>query len=128
HATADTSAPPIYHVKDLYVGFNLWDLLRGRYDIRSLHADGGHLDLVLHPDGTLNLMRAKNLLDSAVADTGAMHLDLRDVQLRNFTASHLEEATGQRVTARIVELALELQMAGDIITAEVDGDLRLDVI
>ena len=128
HATTDTTAPPIYHVKDLYVGFNLWDLLRGRYDIRSLHADGGHLDLVLHPDGTLNLMRAKNLLDSAVADTGAMHLDLRDVQLRNFTASHLEEATGQRVTARIVELALELQMAGDIITAEVDGDLRLDVI
>ncbi|MEL6484879.1 MAG: hypothetical protein AAFP96_08550, partial [Bacteroidota bacterium] len=34
--TKADNAPLIAEVRDIYVGFNLWDMLEGNYDIRSL--------------------------------------------------------------------------------------------
>ena len=128
HTSTDTTGGPIYWIQDLYVGFSVWDIIQGRYDVKTLHAEGGHLDLVQHPDGTLNLLLAKNLLDSAAADTGSMHFKLKDARVRDFTFSHLQEATGKKVTARIHELSAALQMSGGAMAVELDGDIHLDVI
>lgn len=127
HATDDTLQQPIYHIEDLYVGFDLWDIVRGRYNIHSLHGEGGFLDLVQHPDGSLNLLVAKNMGDTTASDTSAFHLDLSDVRLRNFTFSHHHEGTGKHVEARIDELWAVLFMANGTIGADVLGDLHMDV-
>jgi len=127
-ASDDTLAAPIYEIKDLYLCFRLWDLIRGYVDVQSVHAVGGHLDLVLHEDGSLNLLLAKQFAAAEEEDESALHIHLRDLQLRDFTFNHLQGATGQKVTARIAELKADFRSIGDSIAAEVKADLRLDVI
>jgi len=128
HAGDDTTQAPIYAFEDLYLCFRIWDLLRGYIDVRSIHADGGHLDLVLHEDGSLNLLLAKQFATADEADESALHIHLRDLQLRDFTFSHLQEGTGQKVTARIHELKADFRSIGDSIASELEADLHLDVI
>lgn len=101
HGNEDTTQAPIYAIDDLYLCFSIWDLLRGNIDVKSVHASGGHLDLVQHPDGSLNLLLAKQFGTPPAEEGSALHIHLRDLQLRDFTFSHLQEATGQMVTARI---------------------------
>jgi hypothetical protein len=48
----------ILDVAHIYIGFNLWDLVAGNYDIHSLLVEDGFFDLVLHTDGTTNLENA----------------------------------------------------------------------
>lgn len=127
-ATDDTTQAPIYAIKDLYLCFRIWDLLRGYFDVRSVHAEGGRLDLVLHEDGSLNLLLAKQFASADEEDGSALHIHLRDLQLRDFTFSHLQESTGQKVTARIAELRADFRSIGDSLAAELEADLRLDVI
>lgn len=124
----DTASAPIYEIKDLYLCFRIWDLLRGYFDVRSVHAEGGRLDLVLHDDGSLNLLLAKQFATAGEEDGSALHIHLRDLRLRDFTFSHLQESTGQKVTARIAELRADFRSIGDSVAAELKADLRLDVI
>ncbi|MFN9324734.1 MAG: hypothetical protein ACK6A5_05015, partial [Flavobacteriales bacterium] len=128
HASDDTTQAPIYAINDLYLCFRIWDLVRGYFDVQSVHADGGHLDLVQHPDGSLNLLLAKQFATTEEDDASALHIHLRDLQLRDFTFSHLQEGTGQKVTARIAGLNASFRIIGDSIASEVEADLRLDVI
>lgn len=127
-STTDTTAVPIYHVEDLYIGFRLWDMLQGRYDIKTIQAEGGHLHLVHHTDGSLNLLLAKNLTDTTDTDTSALHFALRDLHLRRFTFTHLQEATGKQVVCRIDALDATLAMQDGTIAAEVGTDLYLDIL
>lgn len=129
HESADTTQAPIYAIDDLYLCFRIWDLLRGYFDVRSVHAVGGHLDLVLHPDGNLNLLLAKQFLAAEDStDDAGLHIHLRDLVLQDFTFSHLQESSGQKVTARIAELKADFRSIGDSIAAEVEADMRLDII
>jgi hypothetical protein len=128
HASDDTTQAPIYTFDDLYLCFRIWDLLRGYFDVQSVHADGGHLDLVQHPDGSLNLLLAKQFATAEEDDASALHIHLRDLQLRDFTFSHLQEGTGQKVTARIHRLEAAFSSIGDSIASEVKADLHLDII
>ncbi len=48
----------ILHLSDCYVGFNIWDILKGNYSIKSIKLSNGTIRLVQHKDGTLNLANA----------------------------------------------------------------------
>ena len=51
-------APIILDVADIYIGFDLWDIVTGDYDIQTLLIEEGFFNLVLHKDGTNNLQNA----------------------------------------------------------------------
>jgi hypothetical protein len=80
--TADDKG--IYAFKDVYVGFDVLDLLRGEYTIRKLVLSKGHLYLEKYADGTYNITRAKDRADEGEAG-GATHLDLKQIELRDIT-------------------------------------------
>jgi uncharacterized protein involved in outer membrane biogenesis len=48
----------IIHLKDCYVGFNIWSILKGDYKIKAIKLSDGVMRLVQHTDGTLNLANA----------------------------------------------------------------------
>jgi len=128
HGSNDTTQAPIYTIDDLYLCFSIWDLLRGNFDVKSVHASGGHLDLVQHPDGSLNLLLAKQFGSAPEEEGSALHIHLRDLQLRDFIFSHLQEATGQKVTARIHRMEASFRSVGDSIASEMEADMHLDII
>lgn len=79
--TADD--PAIYAFNDVYVGFDVFDLLRGEYTVRKLVLSNGHLFLEKYADGTYNIVRAK--ARAGEDEEGATHLDLKKIELREIT-------------------------------------------
>ncbi len=59
-ASRDTTTRPLYALDDVFVGFHLLELLQGIYRVKSLSIEGGHADVVKFPDGTFNVLLAKN--------------------------------------------------------------------
>lgn len=95
----ERSGKPIYEVNDMYIGFDIMDLLRGNYEVKSLVLSGGHLDIVQHENGDLNILLAKGVgLDEKEEDTEDeedFSFELKEFYLKDFVISKLNEATGQ---------------------------------
>jgi len=113
--TADDHA--IYAFKDVYVGFDVLDLLRGEYTIRKMVLSDGHLFLEKYEDGTYNISRAKARKDEDEDDT-ATHLDLRSVVLKNITLHEVNRSgEGNELVMDILEAKAYL--------SSIDGEMRM---
>ena len=51
-------AQEILNVADIYLGFNIWDIIEGNYDIQKLLIEDGFFNVVFHKDGSINLQNA----------------------------------------------------------------------
>ncbi|MCH8545968.1 MAG: hypothetical protein LAT54_04485 [Cryomorphaceae bacterium] len=73
----DRSGDAIYRIHDLYVGFDLFQLMRGEFEIKKIHLSGGYIHLERDTAGVINLLASKNLLDESQDTTsGAWNLSL----------------------------------------------------
>lgn len=120
---------PVYEINDLYIGFSLFDVITGKLDIKTIIVQGGHLDLILHEDGTLNLMRAKNMHeeDTTVSES-SLHIDLKKIAVKDFQFTKLNEATKQLLAFQIDNAESSFKLQDDHIFAFLDSKLLLNVI
>ena len=58
-------AQEILNVADIYLGFNIWDIIEGNYDIKKLLIEDGVFKIVFHKDGSINLQNAFATSDQA---------------------------------------------------------------
>ena len=120
-------AEEILNVEDIYAGFNLWDLLSGRFDIQYLLIENGVFNLVLHKDGTTNLQ-------NALATSGEkgveepMDIHLKNIELRNLDVHKLDEATNVDVETFIYSADGGFKTEGQLINAHIDTEFELNVI
>jgi len=75
--TKEGDSPVIMDVKNIYVGFNLWDILKGNYNLRSLIIEDGFFDIVIHEDKSINLLNALKPFDET--ESSAKHLFMRQM-------------------------------------------------
>ena len=118
----------ILNVDHIYVGFGLWDVVRGNFDIKSVIIEDGLLDVVLHPDGKTNL---ENALATASRDTSSsepINIHLKDLELRNIEFHQKEEATNLDIAAHIGLAKGGFKSKEGNMQAHVDMDFVLDVI
>jgi hypothetical protein len=115
----------IYAFRDVYVGFNMFDLLRGEYVIKNLLLSDGHLYLEKYADGTYNIIRAKARADEE-ADGGTTHLDLKHVELRNITLHEVNQAgEGNQLYLDILKAEAYLSSIDDVLRMGLDSELFL---
>jgi len=97
----ENDADCIMHLEDVYVGFNVLDMLTGDYKIKRIKLKGGHIDSKQHADGSLNIERAlasKVPSDQVEED---LHLELNSIIAEAVDISHLDEVTNVKVDAMI---------------------------
>lgn len=83
----DSAAAPVMRMEDVYVGFDLWTILSGKMEIRSIKLARGRLDLVQYPDGSMNLMNAL-ATEVGIDDVEEeFHLDLSSITLKDVDIS-----------------------------------------
>ncbi|MCH6200082.1 membrane biogenesis protein [Aquiflexum sp. LQ15W] len=83
------NAEVIFSVNDLYIGFSIWDILVGKYNIKSLKLEKGFLDLKKDLEGNLNLLQAIGL-DSANAknENEELEINLSRISLSLFKVNY----------------------------------------
>jgi len=128
YETKADNAPLIMNVDNVYLGFNLWDMVKGNYDIQSLLIKEGEFNIVLHEDGTNNLQNALKTSDEDKNEEAEpLHVHLKKVKLRNIDIHKLNEATHTDVETFIYWGNGGLKMDNESIAAHIDTEFQLNV-
>lgn len=124
--TKDDHAKAILDVKDIYIGFNIWDILEGNYDIHSLLIEDGYFNIVLHKDGTNNLQNALATTEESKSDE-ELHIHLQSIELKNLDIHKYDETTKMDVETYIFDALGGFKTGNGLINAHIDTDFKLNI-
>ncbi|MEP3207212.1 MAG: AsmA-like C-terminal region-containing protein [Gilvibacter sp.] len=124
--TKQDDAPIIMDVKDIYVGFNLWDIVRGNYDIQSLVIEEGVFNIVIHEDNTTNIQNS--LASTTGTDSTSTNIHLKKIRFKNLDVHTVDEATDTDVEKFIYSGKGGFSRKENIIAGHIDTDFELNVI
>jgi hypothetical protein len=133
HESKDLDQRPLYTFGDLYLGFDLRDILAGNLDIKSLRLENGHLDVVQRADGSFNLLSAKGIGTSGDTATSSdatgldLNLNVRDLRIHQVDISFHDEADEQEVTVLIDALAASIRYQQQHLYIDLESDLLVDI-
>lgn len=127
------NASILLDVADIYVGFSIWEVATGNYNIHSLLIENGVANLVLHADGATNLQNALEEKDDAAPEElqeieEALDFSLDKIELRNLDLHKLQEEENRDVETYIYWANGGLRSEGKNISAHVDSEFELNVI
>lgn len=124
--TKEDNAPVIMDVKDIYIGFNLQDILKGNYDIQSLKVEEGVFNMVIHEDNTTNI--GNSLTSTAETETSSTNVHFKKIQFKNLDIHTLDEATNTDIEKFIYTGQGGFTLKDSIIAGHIDTDFELNVI
>ncbi|MDB4292165.1 AsmA-like C-terminal region-containing protein [Maribacter sp.] len=124
--TKEDKAPIIMNVKDIYIGFNLWDIVKGNYDIQSLVVEEGVFNIVIHENNTTNIQNS--LASTSETETPSTNIHLKKIELKNLDIHTLDEATNTDVEKFIYTGTGGFSQKDHIIAGHIDTDFELNVI
>ncbi|MFY0674079.1 MAG: AsmA family protein [Bacteroidia bacterium] len=126
------SSGEILHVKDIYLGLDILDLVRGKIDIKKFKVENGFIDLVLHDDGSNNLLNAfASENENTENDTTAPNLldiHLNALEINNLAVHKKDESSGLDIETDIKSAKGGFTIINDHIKAFIDSDFELNLI
>ncbi len=128
YETKRKDAPVILDVKDIYVGFNLWDIVSENYSVRSLLIEDGFLDIVLHVDKTINLENALKPFEETESNEEPVGFNLEKIKFKNLDIHKKDEAEHTDLEAFIHQAEGGFQMNGELITAHIETEFEMNLI
>lgn len=124
--TKEDNAPVIMDVKDIYIGFNLQDILKGNYDIQSLKVEEGVFNIVLHEDNTTNI--ENSLATTSETETSSTNVHFKKVEFKNLDIHSLNETTHTDIETFIYTGQGGFILKDSIVAGHIDTDFELNVI
>lgn len=121
--------PPIYEAGDVYLGFDLWDILRGDYQVKRVKIANGHLDLIKYENGDINLLMAKNVVaDSTAQDSDeSLEFNLNELSLLNFNLSFADHTMDQTLSANVDGLTAAIRLTDEDVFLDLTAQFILDL-
>lgn len=118
----------ILRLKDCFIGFNIWNILKGDYTIKSIKLSNGKIKLVQHRDGTFNLVNALKSKKPAKEVKGDFKIDLKAISVKNVDFSKLNEANNLKVDAFIEHAKTKVKSSNELFYLDLDTKFKLSVI
>nr|WP_247672680.1 AsmA-like C-terminal region-containing protein [Aquimarina sp. MMG016] len=124
--TKEDNAPIIMDVKDIYIGFNLWDMVKGDYDIQSLVVEEGVFNIVIHENNTTNIQNS--LTSTSETETPSTNIHLKKIKFKKLDIHTLDEATNTDVEKFMYAGKGGFRQKDSIISGHIDTHFELNVI
>ena len=118
----------ILHLEDVYLGFSLWDILSGKYDIKSLKLKGGFIHLVQHTDGSFNLAKAFETTHEIEDVEEEFHMHLKKIEIDHVDINKLNEANNVMFDAYVVKAESGFQSNKEGTFVHLDSKFELSMI
>jgi len=126
--TKASDAPTVMHVNHIYVGFNLWDIVNRNYDIQSIVVEDGIFNIVLHKDGSNNLVNALRTFDETSEASPPLNLNLKKVKLKNLDIHKIDETTNTDIETFVFSAQGGFEKTDNRIDAHIESEFELNVI
>lgn len=97
----DLKAQPVISLEDVYIGFDLWTVLKGNYDIKTIKLKDGIIDLVQDETGGLNVLNAFEATKDIEDVEEEFHLNLKSIVLQQVELAKTNLADSIKLDARI---------------------------
>ncbi|MFN8699774.1 MAG: AsmA-like C-terminal region-containing protein [Flavobacteriales bacterium] len=124
----DTAEAPVLDVSDVYVGFDLWTIIAGKMEIKSIKLKDGRIDLVLYPDGEYNVMKAFATTHEIEDVEEEFHLNLKRIQLDHVDISKHTLADSMTLDAYVVKATSKFKTDGNHILTGLDAEVELSLV
>lgn len=125
---SDTSEV-LLHVKDTYVGFDLWSIISGSFQAKKIKLSDGYLKLVQHLDGSFNIVNALSSdTDENIESSESTHLDLQAIELVNIDLLKLNEESNILIEAFIEEAQSSFRTTKEAMDITLDSKFLFNLI
>ena len=122
------NSKPIYEAGDFYLGFNIWDILNGRFIVKKLKINNGHLDLVQYENGDINLLLAKGFSDEKKEEESEeFKFELAGVALNKFDISFADLSNSRDLVFHIDQLKTSLKFSEEHVFLDLVSDMIFDL-
>lgn len=129
YETKSKSSTKIIDVREIYIAFNLLDLISGNLDINSLVFKNGRFNIILHEDDTSNIENALLLEKTNDNDETAsdFEIHLKNISLEHIDIHKLDEATNTDVETYIYWGSSSFEKNISTTSFHFDSKLKLDI-
>lgn len=129
YESKEEDAALILAVADIYVGFNVWDILAAKYDVQKLLVEDGFFNIIKHPDGRINIGNALATKSSKeVTETPPLQLHLKSIELKNLDIHQFDEGNKLDIETYIYWAKSGFKAANYEIDAHIDTEFELNII
>ncbi|WP_169312051.1 AsmA-like C-terminal region-containing protein [Fluviicola taffensis] len=118
---------PIIKIQDVYVGFDLWTIISGKTEMKSIKAKDGKIILTQHLDGSLNLLNALSSNKKAEEIEEELHLDLKSIVLDKIDIQKYNEANKVLIDLDIEKATSKFKMIDEVIDAKLNSKFQLSI-
>lgn len=112
---------PILDIHDAYIGFNIWDIVSGNMEIKSILLETGSINLVQHTDGSFNITNALATEEEIEDPNEEFHLNLKSIELMDIDINKLNESNGMYFDVFVNEAQSRFKTAGDDVQVFLDS-------
>lgn len=127
--TKDETLESVVEVGDLYVGFDLFTLLSGNFDVKSIKLSNADINIKEYEDGSFNIVNAFETLEPKDADelSEEFHFDLKELIFNNVDI-HKINAEGLEFDTYFNSANVGLKSKDDHLFFSVNADFDLSMI
>lgn len=112
----------LIHLEDLYIGFNLMDLMKGNYDVKSIVLNHGHINVTRFQDGSFDLLKALGIDTESETDQES---EMLHFALKNIDIDHVSVLLN--LPEKDLKLSLEIEHIHSAISSKMNlMDVALD--
>ena len=79
----DKKNAPIINLKDVYIGFDIWTIIEGNFEIKTIKLKEGSLDIIQDLEGKYNIVKAFETQKEIDDVSETFPLDLQKIQIVN---------------------------------------------
>lgn len=121
------NAQKILDVADIYIGFDIEDIIKGNYDIHYLTIEDGFLNYVTHKDGSTNIANAIAKSEEE-GSSDPLKIHLQKISLRNLDVHKYDETSKLDVETYIHRADGGFRSHGDTVETHVDAKFDMNII
>lgn len=119
---------PLMDVADVYLGFDIVEIIQGNLRIKVIKLSDGMLKVVQHKDGSINLANALSG-DAPVADASEeFHLDIQSIALKNIDLMKVNEENNVIIEAFVYDARSKFKTSPQHMMVFLDSRFEMNVV
>jgi hypothetical protein len=119
---------PILNLNDIYLGFDLWTLISGKFDIKSLKLKDGYINIIQDKNGEFNITKALGSNKKTNESSEALHLDLKRIVILNVDINKINEENNVILDVKISKAKSKFKTSDIQTTISLDSKFVLTLI
>lgn len=126
--TKEQTRRPVLSIDDAYIGFDLFTLISGKFDIKTIRLKGGFIDIVQDLEGEFNIMRAFEPVTPIDDPAEKFHLDLQRIKIDKVNITKYSEETDIKFEVSIEHATTRFKNSDDYLKSGLESDFVLTVM